>query len=59
MVLHFVDDVGEAIRIALASMPELSYHPLLINQPILPLFANREAEAGSRTSAISATTIRS
>lgn len=59
MILHFVDDVGEAIRIALASVPEPSCYPLLINQPILPLFADQEKDGRYDSSVISAAPTRS
>jgi len=41
MIIHFVEDVGEAIKIALVSEPEIPYFPVANNQPILPLFAGQ------------------
>jgi ATP-dependent Lon protease len=42
--LHFVSDVGEAIRIALASMPEACYPGGIVDQPRLPLFTEEPRE---------------
>jgi ATP-dependent Lon protease len=38
MTLHFISEVGDAIRIALSSEPGNCYSRMLTEQPILPLF---------------------
>ena len=44
MTLHFVSDVGDAIRIALASGSRGCYPFELTEQSILPLFSEQHAE---------------
>jgi ATP-dependent Lon protease len=44
MTIHFISDVGEAIRLALVSEPENCYSGSVIEQPILPLFPQQRQE---------------
>jgi ATP-dependent Lon protease len=44
MTIHFISDVGEAIRLALVSEPESCYTSSLMEQPILPLFPHQRQE---------------
>ena len=44
MTIHFISDVGEAIRLALVSEPESCYTSSLMEQPILPLFPQQRQE---------------
>ena len=49
MTLHFVRDVGEAIQIALASLPPCSRSFNVVDQPVLPLFSPEPREYALRT----------
>jgi ATP-dependent Lon protease len=44
MTIHFVNEVGEAIRIALSSELQNCYSGMLTNQPILPFFQEARPE---------------
>jgi len=48
MTLHFISDVGEAIRIALASGSTACYPCQLMEQSMLPLFPEQRAEYVAR-----------
>jgi ATP-dependent Lon protease len=52
MTLHFCDDVGEAIRVALVSEPATCYHGSPAEQPILPLFAAPRQEIALEANAL-------
>lgn len=48
MTLHFVGDVGDAIRVALTTQPETCRRPSAGEQPILPLLSEERPEYVAR-----------
>jgi ATP-dependent Lon protease len=44
MIIHFVNDVDEAIRIALVVEPTALCAPTFLDQPILPLFSEEPGQ---------------